>query len=589
MSAIDKAGNVSRRREIGAPPERPHPAHNDTMADALTDARTAFADRRWEDAYALFTAADAAATDASSAADSAGAADGDPPLTIDDLGFYGRSASLTARDPEAFVLLERGYTASLAAGEELRAADFAFWLGFRLFSLTRAGRAQAWLARSQEIADRNGDCVQQGYLLVPRIHAELLTHRNRAALALAEEAVACAGRHHDNDLAALARQLGGRALIEEGDVDDGLRMLDEAMLTATTAVTSELTRGLVYCAVLGCCDRVVAVDRAREWAAVLGDWCDAQAQLGTFNGTCRVHRAELFRFAGEWDASLAEASRVVVGPASDRRERAIAAYELAQVHRLRGETAEAQRDYATAATGGVDPQPGLALLHLAEGDTSVAVGGITRALATTTSPLGRARLLPAAVEVFVAAGHHPEATAAAHELADVAKRYATPALRAEAAQATGRILLAEDEAAASVEPLTDAVAGWDALGALYHAARTRILLADAFAALGDAEGSRMQREAAQAVFDDLGAPASVPTGATAAGADGRRDDRILSPREEGVLRLAATGITNKEIARRLGISTRTVDRHISNILAKLGVPSRAAATAYAYEHHLLAG
>ena len=558
------------------------------MADALTDARTAFADRRWEDAYALFAAADAAeTTHASTATPTATQATTGPPppLTLDDLGLYGRSASLTARDPEAFALLERGYSASLAAGEELRAAEFAFWFGFRLFSLGEAGRAQAWLARSQEIADRNGDCVQQGYLLVPRIHAELLAHRNRAALALAEEAVACAERHHDNDLSALARQLGGRALIEDGDVDAGIRMLDEAMLTATTEATSELTRGLVYCAVLGCCDRVFAVDRAREWAAVLGDWCDAQAQLGTFNGTCRVHRAELFRFAGEWDASLDEAGRVVAGPSSDRRERAIAAYELAQVHRLRGENAEAQRDYATAATGGVDPQPGLALLRLAEGDAAIAVGGISRALATTTSPLGRARLLPAAVEIFVAADHHTEAAASARELSDIAERYATPALRAEASQATGRVLLAGGEAAAAVEPLAEALTGWDALGALYDAARTRILLADAFAALGDPEGARMQRDAAQAVFDDLGAPAPTDTDRTDAG---RGEHRILSPREEGVLRLAATGITNKEIAQRLGISTRTVDRHVSNILAKLGVPSRAAATAYAYEHHLLA-
>lgn len=558
------------------------------MADALTDARTAFADRRWQDAYVLFAAADAAAIDASTAANAPGAADRVPPLTLDDLGLYGRSASLIARDPQAFALLERCYTASLAVGDELRAAEFAFWFGFRLFSLGEAGRAQAWLARSQEIADRNGDCVHQGYLLVPRIPAELLAHRNRTALALAEEAVASAERHHDPDLAALARQLGGRALIEDGDVDAGIRMLDEAMLTATTAATSELTRGLVYCAVLGCCDRVFAIDRAREWAAVLGDWCDAQAQLGTFNGTCRVHRAELFRFAGEWDASLAEASRVIAGPSSDRRERAIAAYEVAQVHRLRGETAEAQRDYAAAASGGVDPQPGLALLRLAEGDVAVAVGGITRALATTTSALGRARLLPAAVEIFVTAGHHPEAAASARELSDIAERYATPVLSAEAAQATGRILLAADEAAAAVEPLTDAVTGWDALAALYDAARTRVLLADAFAALGDAEGARMQREAANAVFDDLGAHASAPSDATAAGADSRREHRILSRREEGVLRLAAAGITNKEIAHRLGISTRTVDRHISNILAKLGVPSRAAATAYAYEHHLLA-
>lgn len=573
------------------------------MADALFEARTAFAGRRWEDAYALFAAAD---HEPAARTAKTGDANGEPAerLPLDDLGKYARSASLTARDREAFALLERGYERSLAADEDLIAADFAFWLGFRLFSLGEAGRAQAWLERVRDIADRHGDCVQQGYLLVPRIHRELLAHRNREALALVTEAVACGERHGDPDLVALARQLGGRALIEDGDVDAGIRMLDEAMLTATTAVTEELTRGLVYCAVLGCCERVFAVDRAREWAAVLGDWCDAQSQLGTFNGTCRVHRAELFRFAGEWDASLAEAGRVAAAATSDRHERAVAAYELAQVHRLRGDAAEAERWYAAAASAGVDPQPGLSLLRLAQGDIDAAVGGITRALATTSSALGRVRLLPAAVEILDAAGHHDRAAAAAEEIAAIADEFATPVLHAEAALATGRMLLSAGDPAAAVDPLTEALTGWDALGALHDGARTRILLAEAFATLGDADGARMQRDAALAVFDDLGALPDAQrldaqrldaqrldtqhTGdPSARGTNTDPPRRILTPREEGVLRLAATGITNKQIAVRLGLSTRTVDRHVSNILAKLGVPSRAAATAYAYEHDLL--
>ncbi|MGO4535668.1 LuxR C-terminal-related transcriptional regulator [Leifsonia sp. 2MCAF36] len=535
------------------------------MADALGEARTAYASRRWEDAFALYARADTAG------ATQAG------PLGLADLSRYARSASLTARDPEAFVLLERGYEQALAAGEELVGAECAFWLGFRLFSLGEAGRAQAWLARSREIAERNGDCVQRGYLLLPRIHGELRVHRNKEALALAQEAIACASRHDDPELAAIALQLGGRALIEDGDVEAGIRMLDEAMLTATSAVTGELTRGLVYCAVLGCCERVFAVDRAREWSAVLGEWCDSQAQLGTFNGTCRVHRAGLFLFAGEWDAALAEANRVSTASTSDRRERAGAAYETAEVMRLRGEHAGAEKQYAAAAAGGVDPQPGLALLRLAQGDTATAVGGIRRALATTASPLGRARLLPAVVEILQAAAETDVAEAAARELSEIAGSFATPVLRAEAAQADGRVLLSRNDPAAAVEALAQALAGWQELGAPYDEARARELLADAFAALGDDEGARMQREAAHSVLEALGA------------AEARKpaERHILSPREAEVLRLAATGITNKEIAQRLQLSARTVDRHVSNILAKLGVPSRAAATAYAYEHDLL--
>ncbi|MGA0566889.1 LuxR C-terminal-related transcriptional regulator [Rathayibacter sp. KR2-224] len=533
------------------------------MADALSDARTAYASRRWEDAYALYARADATAAPGAT-------------LALDDLGRYARSASLTARDGEAFVLLERGYAQALAADEELRAAEYAFWLGFRLFSLGKTGRAQAWLERSREIAERNGDCVQNGWLLVPRIHGELIAHRNREAFELAQDAVACATRHGDPDLAALALQLGGRALIEDGDVEAGIRMLDEAMLTATSAVT-ELTRGLVYCSVLGCCERVFAVDRAREWSAVLGEWCDSQAQLGTFNGTCRVHRADLFLFAGEWDAALKEAERVLTAPASDQRERAGAAYVQAEVLRLRGRSAGAEKQYAAAAAGGFDPQPGLALLRLAQADVPTAASGIRRAVATTSSPLGRARLLPAAVQILLAAGEADEAAAAVQELSSVSDRFATPVLCAEAAQARGQVLLARGDPATAVEQFAQALDGWQGLRAPYEEARTRQLLAEAFAALGDAEGALMQRESARTALEALAAPPER----------GKASHAVLSPRESEVLGLAATGITNKEIAERLRLSTRTVDRHVSSILSKLGVPSRTAAAAYAYEHELL--
>jgi DNA-binding CsgD family transcriptional regulator len=550
--------------------------------DALANARTAFAERRWDDAFALLSAADR-----------------ERPLDIADLELYAKSASLTARDDEAYAILERGYTQCLAAGDEKRAASCAFWLGFRMSSLGELGRGGAWLARSAAIVDRLGDCAERGYLLLPRIHQELRAHRTETAHGLALEAAACGDRFGEADLSALARQLGGRALIEQGDVTEGMRLLDEAMLVATTGTVTELGRGLVYCSVIGCCQRVFAVDRAREWSDVLDSWCASQAQLGIFNGTCRVHRAELLQFGGAWAAALDEAQLVAAGMKADERERAAATYEEAEIRRLRGELEKAEDLYEQTSRRGVDPQPGLALLRLAQGDVERAAGAIRRASGTSGSDLGRMRFLPAAVEILLAAGATSEAEAAAAELTRIAAAYGTPVLAALAHDAAGRMLVGSGESASAVPQLTDALEAWLELGAPYAAARVRVLLADACASLGDSEGAQLQRDAASAIFTELGAASDLATlwagaGAGAgvdahagAGLDAGPNSNALSGRELQVLRLAATGLTNKEIATELGLSARTVDRHIGNVLGKLGVPSRAAATAYAYEHDLI--
>lgn len=534
---------------------------------ALAGARVAFVERRWEDAFALLAAEDAVR-----------------PLSAADLELLSRAASLTARDGEAFVILDRSYQLCLAAGDELGAARAAFWLGFRLSSLGENGRAHAWLARSTEIVARHGDCVERGYLLLPRIHQRLLTRENDEACGLAARAAAIGDRFADADLSALARQLEGRALIENGDVAAGVGLLDEAMLIATTGTVSELGRGLVYCSVIGCCQRVFAVDRSREWSVVLESWCGSQAQLGIFNGTCRVHRAELLEFAGSWDSALAEAHAVASGIKADERERAAAHYEEAELHRLRGELDAAQRLFEVASSLGRDPQPGFALLRLAQGEVDMAMQGIRRAAATSSSALGRARLLPAFVEIALAAGVRSEAADAAREMAEIAAGFGTAVLGALSRDMSGHVLLDSGKPAEAVPVLTHALETWLEVGAPYAAARTRVLLAQAFESLNDFEGGQLQREAARAVFARLGAAVDL---AGLVDVGGRDSGGGLTGRELEILQLASSGLTNKAIGLRLHLSTRTIDRHVSNILAKLRVPSRTAATAYAYEHSLI--
>lgn len=533
--------------------------------DTLERGRAAFDARRWVDAFALLSEADKLA-----------------PLAIDDIERLSRSASILGDDATAFELLARGYEKCLAEGQPLRASRAAFWHGYRLAARGEFAQGTAWLARSEELAVQHGDCVERGYLLLPKIRQRLAQNDYPAARDLAHEAASVGRRFSDPDLAALGLELEGRSLLLLGDVDTGLACMDRAMLAATGADSTELVKGLVYCSVIAGCQLVYAVDHAREWTAVLARWCEGQPQIGLFSGTCRVHRAELMQLGGDWNEALEEIGGFAEGRLEGNIDNAAAAYQQAEIHRPRGELAEAELAYTRAAEHGGDTQPGLALLRLAEGNAAAAASGLNRALTTASGALRRARYLPAYVEIMLATGALDLAQSAAQELVSTAQQFATPVLRAVSAHAVGSVALASGEPAKALPHLRAAFAIWQELEAPYLAARLRVEIAAAFEALGDLEGASLERDAARKIFRKLGARPALD--ALAAPKSG---PAILSRRELEVLRLAAAGSTNKQIAAVLELSSRTVDRHVSNILMKLNVPSRAAATAYAYEHGLV--
>lgn len=531
----------------------------------LAAARMAFEERRWADVVALMDAADAMG-----------------PLEVVDLERWGRSASILGRDDLGLALLARCYELSRER-DPGRAAHHAFWHGYRLMSLGETAQGGAWLARAEEmVAAVGGESVVGGYLSLPKIRRHLADQDYPTAVALAREAAAIGMRYGDADLVALAAELEGRALVLGGEVEQGLNRFDQAMLTASEGTGSELVRGLVYCSVIAGCQMVFAVDHAREWTAVLAQWCEAQPQLGLFSSTCRLHRAELMQMGGAWADALKEIAVLEASPRSGPIDRAGAAYQEAEIHRSRGEYAAAEAAYGRAAEDGAETQPGLALLRLAQGRVEDAAGGIRRALATADLSLKRARHLPAAVEILLAAGAADEAEAACRELAAIAAQFTTPMLKAVATHARGTLMLARDDALAALPHLKTAQAMWQELDAPYLVARIRVEIAEACHRLGDEDGARLEREAARKMFRTLGARPALD-----ALADRQATGTLLSRREHEVLELAAAGHTNKQIAAMLKLSGRTVDRHMSNILMKLAVPSRAAATAYAYKHGLV--
>lgn len=537
------------------------------MRDALQMGRESYRRRAWSDAYRSFSLADGAA-----------------PLCADDLERLGVAAYLAGQDAEFHVALDRAHRAHLDRGDRARAARCAFWSGLDFLLRGDGAQATGWLGRARRLVEGQ-DCVEQGYLLLPEAEQRLRGGDDAGAHAAATAAAEIGDRFRDADLVACARHVQGRVLICRGQVHAGLALLDEAMIAVITGELSPIMTGLVYCSVIDACQEVHAIDRAREWTAALARWCAQQPQLIAFTGTCLVHRAELLRLQGAWAAALAEAERACERPGHDPP--AAALYLCAEVHRLRGELAAAEDAYRAAGRLGREPQPGLALLRLAQGRAAAAAAATRRVAGATADPLRRAALLPAHVEIMLATGDLEEARGACGALEQIAATFDLEALRALAAQARGAVDLVEREPGRALQRLRRALELWQRLEAPYDAARARVLMGAAYRALGDEEAGDLELEAARATFGRLGAAPDLarldalrrsPTPA-------RRPP--LTRREQQVLRLVAAGKTNKAIAAELSLSERTIDRHLSNILRKLNVPSRAAATAQAYDRRLL--
>lgn len=500
------------------------------------------------------------------------------------------SAYLIARDDDYLRVLSRAYQAHLDAGDSSRAARCAFWLGLRLLFRDETGRATGWFARARRLLEcQEQPCVEDGYLLLPAVEQELNAGNCAAAYAIAADAAKIGDRFGEPDLIAIARHLQGRALIQQGHVEEGLALLDEAMLTVTAGDLSPLVTGLIYCSVIDGCHQVYAVGRAREWTLALAQWCAAQPEMVSFSGKCLVHRAEIMQFQGAWSDAIAEARRGCerFEQGIDPQRPAFAYYQLAEVHRLQGEFALAEEAYRNASRWGCEPQPGLALLRMAQGRVEIAVRAIRRVVSATTTPLELARLLPAYVEIMLDAGEIEDARAACQELQEIAERFHTGVIGALAAHALGAVQLADGDPQAALGSLRRALQVWQQVEAPHMVARARLLVGLACRALADEEGAGLELDAARAVFEQLGAMPDLGRlqSLTKDAPSGHRQG--LTPRELQVLRLIATGKTNKGIAAELFLSGRTVDRHVSNIFTKLNLPSRAAATAYAYEYKLI--
>jgi ATP/maltotriose-dependent transcriptional regulator MalT len=535
------------------------------------DGREAFARKQWGDAYELLARCES--------------------LDADDLERLATAAYLVGKDRESAHAWERAHLERLRAAESDQAARCAFWLGTELMLRGEMAQAGGWLARAERLVEELGGRTSlRGLLLVPGFLGALDAGEAATARDLADQMMAIAGEFTDLDLKAMAILAAGQAALALGETRRAMKLFDEVMVAVTTGDVSPIAAGIVYCAVVDACMQVCDLRRAAEWTDVLSAWCDAQPDLVPYRGQCLVHRSQVLQARGNWTKAMSEAERAR-RHLSEPPHPALgfALYQVGELHRLRGELPEAEQSYRAASEHGRDPAPGLALLRLAQGNVSAAVAAVRRMTDENPSTFDQPAVLSAAVEVLLSTDDVQGARAAASELAEMARSSDLPLVRAMASFAQGTVLLAAGNGSGALAHLRQACAGWRELVVAYECARARVQIALALRNLGDHDAAQLELAAARAAFDRLGA---VP--------DVAKVDRLLEPapvaasattgltdRECEVLRLVAGGKTNREIASALVISEHTVARHLQNIFLKLGLSSRAAATAYAYEHGLV--
>ena len=537
--------------------------------ERLDRARDCYVRRAWREAWALLSACDS-----------------ESGLDEPDLERLAVAAFLVAEDQASDEAWTRAHQRHLELRDVPGAVRCAFWLALRLLNAGELPRASGWIARVERLmGDAPDDCLERARLTyLTGLQAVFSGDLPKAEDDLVRSARISEHRG-DVDVCTLARLALGRVLIFRGDVPGGIRLLDEAMVAVVAGETSPVVAGDGFCTAIDACHDVFDVGRGQVWTAALTRWCDAQPDLVPYTGLCLVHRAEFLQLKGAWVEAMAQAglarrrlSSPVVQPALGA-----AIYQQGELHRLRGQFAQAERCYCEASAQGRDPQPGLALLRLAHGQREAAARGIGRALAEADDRTSRAPLLAAYVEIMLAVGDVPAARDCCNELADLARSLSSPMLAAVSDRAVGAVELAKDDAGAALAPLRRASTAFRNLEATYDVARTGILIARARRALGDDDGARLEVEAARGMLRVLDAVADLAALDRMLRDQGTAGDRRLTAREVQVLRLVARGSTNRAIGVELGLSERTVERHVSNILAKLGVSSRAAATAVAYE------
>ncbi len=550
----------------------------------LQEARHAAADLHWRDAYQALSEIDAMSG-----------------LAAEDLELFAAAAFVCGHAEESRQARQRAYQIHVNTGDRRRAARCATLMGFQQLDAGEIAEAAgclpatmsgcaAWAGQASALLADEPESAEHGLLLIPLAYEQMVMEGDPdGASRTAARATDHGRRTGDADVLALGLMLEGRAAIRSVRIPQGLALLDEAVAVGTAGRVTVPVAGIVLTSAIDASEEAGQIGHFHEWTRALAAWCERQQGMVAFRSRSLAHLATLNHLRGRWDEALDLARQASREPFAtvDPSAAAAAAYREGEILRVRGALAEAEAAYGRAHRSGMDPLPGLALLRLAQGKTQNALSSIGRALVESNDPFDRVRLLPAHVQVLLASGDPSAADEAAGELARIAASHGAPVLHARAQQARGAVLRARGDDAAALNPLREAARIWHRLELPYDEARTRALIARSCAMLGDTTAAGLEVNRARVIFSQLGAGRDLTDAESVLDQARPAPPRGLTPRELEVLRLVATGLTNREIAHELTVNVRTVDTHVASILGKLGVPSRAAATSFAHTHGLV--
>ena len=459
-----------------------------TDSATLERARQALDAHAWQQAYEGFVSLD------------------DAGLSSEDLVRLAEAAWWSAHPDESIDAFERAYAAFSAEGRKREAAGVGLRLAMEYADRLDSAVWNGWLQRATRLLADEPECIEQGWLELCLVRSAFergeVEEGEQHALA-AEEIGA---RFGDRDLVAFGRALEGAILVMHTQLEQGLSLVDEATLAAVGGELTPYAAGNIYCITIGVCRSVADYRRAAEWTEAATRWCEREAITG-FPGICRVQRAEIMRLRGSYAEAEDEASKAQTELEGFGRlpQAGAGAYEVGEVRMRRGDLDRAEEAFEQAHRLGHDPQPGIALLRLARGQIDAARSSIGTALADATDPLDRARMLPARVEIALAAYDVAEAREAAEELRATAATIGAPMLQAAAHQALGATFTHEEDAAAAIAELRKAVRVWTGADAPFESAQARRWLAVAYRAGGDEASAVLELRSAKAAFEGLGA------------------------------------------------------------------------------------
>ena len=468
---------------------------NQVLDDSAAQGRDAAARGAWQEAYELLAPAARS-------------------LGGEDLEALANAAFWTGKLDEAIEFREQAHAAFLRDGDNKRAAMLAVVISRDYLMKFDMAVAKGWFAKAQRLLEAEEESEANGYLAVGQAMDAMFTGDLDASGEHAERAAEVGKRFGDRNLEAMARVILGRIAVLRGEVDEGLALLDEATASAVSGELEPWTTGFIYCATITSSSGIGDYRRASEWTQAANRWCD-RSQIKGFPGACRVHRASIMRLQGDWPTAEEQAVQACeeLG-AFDPYTTGAGFYEIGEIRRRRGDFAAAEEAYRQAKEWGRDPQPGLALLRLAQGKTDAAAAAMKRTLGNTDDPIGRIRRLPAQVEISLATGDLRGARTAAEELDELVDRFKvgnarSPAFEATTCLAWGQIRLAEQDWEDAIARFERAVETWRSVGAPYEVAEAQLHLGLALRRAGQEHEARDELIAARAVFERLGAALDV--------------------------------------------------------------------------------